>query len=92
MRPYQKPHPPIAVAGSSPSSQTLEVDGELGWWLMITLRVRAPNPPALRGHRRVRHAVDAVPRLGKDRAKGLRSPELLATETLPQLSDRTPDE
>jgi alkanesulfonate monooxygenase SsuD/methylene tetrahydromethanopterin reductase-like flavin-dependent oxidoreductase (luciferase family) len=37
MRPYQKPHPPIAVAGSSPSSPTLEVAGELGWWPMSTL-------------------------------------------------------
>ena len=31
MRPYQKPHPPIAVAGASARSQTLEVAGERGW-------------------------------------------------------------
>ena len=28
MRPYQKPHPPIAVAGTSPRSETLSVAGE----------------------------------------------------------------
>ena len=31
MTPYQKPHPPIAVAGASARSQTLEVAGERGW-------------------------------------------------------------
>lgn len=31
MKPYQKPHPPIAVAGSSPYSGTLEKVGENGW-------------------------------------------------------------
>ncbi|MXZ89917.1 MAG: LLM class flavin-dependent oxidoreductase [Chloroflexi bacterium] len=45
MRPYQQPHPPIAVAGSSPSSQTLEVAGELGWWPMSTFFLHASNLP-----------------------------------------------
>ena len=31
MKPYQDPHPPIAVAGSSPYSGTLEMVGEKGW-------------------------------------------------------------
>ena len=31
MKPYQDPHPPIAVAGSSPHSGTLEMVGEKGW-------------------------------------------------------------
>ena len=31
MTPYQTPHPPIAVAGSQPYSQTLAVAGERGW-------------------------------------------------------------
>ena len=30
-KPYQKPHPPIAVAGLSPGSETLELAGERGW-------------------------------------------------------------
>lgn len=31
MTPFQTPHPPIAVAGSSPGSGTLSVVGEKGW-------------------------------------------------------------
>ena len=31
MKPYQQPHPPIAVGGTSPRSQTLEMVGEMGW-------------------------------------------------------------
>jgi alkanesulfonate monooxygenase SsuD/methylene tetrahydromethanopterin reductase-like flavin-dependent oxidoreductase (luciferase family) len=31
LRPYQLPHPPIAVAGVSPSSPTLRLAGERGW-------------------------------------------------------------
>ena len=31
MRPYQTPHPPIAVAGSSARSETLALAGERGW-------------------------------------------------------------
>ena len=45
MRPYQKPHPPIAVAGSSPSSPTLAVAGELGWWPMSTLFLHHTHLP-----------------------------------------------
>ena len=36
MLPYQKPHPPIAVAGSSPFSGTLEIVGERGWMPLST--------------------------------------------------------
>ena len=32
MRPYQEPHPPIAVAASSPNSESLEFAGRMGWW------------------------------------------------------------
>jgi alkanesulfonate monooxygenase SsuD/methylene tetrahydromethanopterin reductase-like flavin-dependent oxidoreductase (luciferase family) len=31
VRPYQQPHPPIAVAGTSPSSETLTMAGARGW-------------------------------------------------------------
>ena len=31
LRPYQQPHPPIAVAGASVRSSTLELAGERGW-------------------------------------------------------------
>ena len=31
MKPYQQPHPPIAVGGTSARSKTLEMVGEMGW-------------------------------------------------------------
>ncbi|MCH8062302.1 MAG: LLM class flavin-dependent oxidoreductase [Chloroflexi bacterium] len=31
LKPYQKPHPPIGVAGVSPKSETLRLAGERGW-------------------------------------------------------------
>jgi alkanesulfonate monooxygenase SsuD/methylene tetrahydromethanopterin reductase-like flavin-dependent oxidoreductase (luciferase family) len=30
-KPYQKPHPPVAMAGSRPDSKTLEIAGQRGW-------------------------------------------------------------
>ena len=33
------------MAGSSPSSQTLEVAGELGWWPMSTFFLHSSNLP-----------------------------------------------
>jgi alkanesulfonate monooxygenase SsuD/methylene tetrahydromethanopterin reductase-like flavin-dependent oxidoreductase (luciferase family) len=36
MMPYQKPHPPVAVAGSSPYSDTLAMVGERGWMPLST--------------------------------------------------------
>ena len=36
MKPYTKPHPPIAVAGVSPRSDTLIMAGERGWIPMST--------------------------------------------------------
>ena len=43
MRPYQKPHPPIALAGVSPSSGSLEVAGEMGWWPMSSSFLHPQN-------------------------------------------------
>ena len=31
MRPHQRPHPPIAVAGATPRSESLQMAGERGW-------------------------------------------------------------
>jgi alkanesulfonate monooxygenase SsuD/methylene tetrahydromethanopterin reductase-like flavin-dependent oxidoreductase (luciferase family) len=47
MKPYQQPHPPIAVAGLSKSSTTLRWAGEHGW---IPMSIHFCNPPDLRGH------------------------------------------
>ena len=46
-RPYQKPHPPIALAGVSPRSETLALAGERGW---IPLSINLVLPSALSGH------------------------------------------
>ena len=46
-RPYQKPHPPIAVAGLTEGSQSLRIAGERGWIPMsinlVPLRVLATH-------------------------------------------------
>src|SRR5262249_29762917 len=47
MKPYQKPHPPIAVAGLSRSSTTLRWAGEHGW---IPMSIPFCNAPDLRRH------------------------------------------
>ena len=47
VRPYQKPHPPIAVAGSSERSETLTIAGERGW---IPLSSSLASPRVLRTH------------------------------------------
>ena len=46
MTPFQKPHPPIAVAGSSPYSDTLVMAGERGWWPMSTLFLHKSSLPS----------------------------------------------
>ena len=47
MKPYQKPHPPIGLAGVSPKSDTLSLAGERGW---IPLSINLIMPSALAGH------------------------------------------
>ena len=47
MKPYQQPHPPIAVAGTSARSETLEMVGEMGW---IPLSSRALHHSLLPTH------------------------------------------
>jgi alkanesulfonate monooxygenase SsuD/methylene tetrahydromethanopterin reductase-like flavin-dependent oxidoreductase (luciferase family) len=37
MKPYQKPHPPIGVAASTPNSDTIRMAGERGWIPMTNL-------------------------------------------------------
>ena len=46
LRPYQTPHPPIALAGLSPNSGTLELAGSRGF-IPLSLTF---NTPYLRGH------------------------------------------
>ena len=47
MRPYQKPHPPIGVAGVSPNSATLKMAGQLGW---IPMSINLTPPILLKTH------------------------------------------
>jgi alkanesulfonate monooxygenase SsuD/methylene tetrahydromethanopterin reductase-like flavin-dependent oxidoreductase (luciferase family) len=47
MKPYQRPHPPIAVAGSSPNSKTLEIAGANGW---IPMSINMLSVSGLRTH------------------------------------------
>ncbi len=46
-KPYQKPHPPIAVAGITESSGTLKVAGENGW---IPMSINFVTPNVLQTH------------------------------------------
>ncbi len=47
IRPYQKPHPPIGVAGVSPNSPTLKMAGQLGW---IPMSINLTPPILLKTH------------------------------------------
>lgn len=47
VRPYQKPHPPIGVAGVSPDSETLVLAGERGY---IPMSINLVPPSTLAGH------------------------------------------
>jgi alkanesulfonate monooxygenase SsuD/methylene tetrahydromethanopterin reductase-like flavin-dependent oxidoreductase (luciferase family) len=42
VQPYQKPHPPIGVAGVSPNSPTLRMAGQLGW-IPMSINLAPPN-------------------------------------------------
>ena len=47
LKPYQKPHPPICVAGVSPRSDTLVLAGERGW---IPMSINFVPPATLKTH------------------------------------------
>jgi alkanesulfonate monooxygenase SsuD/methylene tetrahydromethanopterin reductase-like flavin-dependent oxidoreductase (luciferase family) len=47
LRPYQLPHPPIAVAGVTEKSETLGLAGERGW---IPMSINFVTPRVLRSH------------------------------------------
>ena len=47
LKPYQQPHPPIAVAGLSPESPSLTWAGERGW---SPMSIQYSCPRVLRGH------------------------------------------
>lgn len=47
LRPYQKPHPPIGVAGIGPRSDMLSLAGERGW---IPMSINLVVPETLKAH------------------------------------------
>jgi alkanesulfonate monooxygenase SsuD/methylene tetrahydromethanopterin reductase-like flavin-dependent oxidoreductase (luciferase family) len=47
LKPFQKPHPPIAVAGVTEKSETLALAGERGW---IPISINFVTPRVLRTH------------------------------------------
>jgi alkanesulfonate monooxygenase SsuD/methylene tetrahydromethanopterin reductase-like flavin-dependent oxidoreductase (luciferase family) len=47
LKPYQQPHPPIAVAGVTEKSETLGLAGERGW---IPMSINFVTPRVLRSH------------------------------------------
>jgi alkanesulfonate monooxygenase SsuD/methylene tetrahydromethanopterin reductase-like flavin-dependent oxidoreductase (luciferase family) len=47
LKPFQQPHPPIAVAGVTESSETLVLAGERGW---IPMSINFVSPRVLRSH------------------------------------------
>ncbi|ETX00584.1 MAG: hypothetical protein ETSY1_10690 [Candidatus Entotheonella factor] len=47
MKPYQQPHPPIAVAASTPTSASIRMAGERGW---IPMTSSLLSRPYLQGH------------------------------------------
>ena len=47
LQPYQRPHPPIAVAGVTEKSETLTLAGERGW---IPMSINFVTPRVLRSH------------------------------------------
>lgn len=50
MKPYQRPHPPIAVAASTPGSASMRMAGERGW---IPMSSSLLSRPYLAGHWRL---------------------------------------
>ncbi len=47
VKPYQLPHPPIAVAGVSPNSPTLKMAGQFGW---IPMSINLAPPSVIKSH------------------------------------------
>jgi len=66
MRPFQRPHPPIGVAGLGPRSDMLTLAGERGW---IPMSINFVVPATLRAHWQT--YSDAAARAGRavDRAE-----------------------
>jgi alkanesulfonate monooxygenase SsuD/methylene tetrahydromethanopterin reductase-like flavin-dependent oxidoreductase (luciferase family) len=78
VKPYQKPHPPIAVAGITESSGTLRIAGERGW---IPMSINFVTKDVLRTH--WASVKEGAERAGKiaDRSKWRIARDLYIAET-----------
>src|SRR5438552_4353844 len=65
LKPYQRPHPPIAVAGVTEKSETLALAGERGW---IPMSINFVTPRVLQSH--WASVVDGAGRSGRTPERG----------------------
>ncbi len=78
VKPFQRPHPPIAVAGLSPSSETLVLAGERGW---IPMSINLIPPRYLKSHwASVEQGASAASRTA-DRSKWRVARDIYVAET-----------
>jgi len=86
MKPYQKPHPPIAVAASTPDSSSMRMAGERGWipmsssllsrrylrdhWRLVEGGAAAAGKPAARSQWRVARDILVAPTPAAARERG----------------------
>lgn len=81
VRPYQKPHPPIGVAGVSPDSETLVLAGERGY---IPMSINLVPPSTLPGHWSAVERGAAKTGLAPDRSTWRIAREVYVAETTKQ--------
>ena len=84
LRPYQKPHPPIGVAGVSPKSETLLVAGERDW---IPMSVQFVAPRIVTSHWEV--VEEGAANAGKkaDRSRWRIAREIFVADTTKEARD-----
>ncbi len=78
MKPYQQPHPPIAVAASTPNSGSMRMAGERGW---IPMSSSLLSRPYLRDHWRLVEAGAASAGRPADRSQWRVARDVLVAPT-----------
>src|SRR5713101_2857870 len=78
MKPYQQPHPPIAVAASTPNSGSMRMAGERGW---IPMTSSLLSRPYLRDHWRLVEAGAASAGRPADRSQWRVARDVLVAPT-----------
>ncbi|TAK21355.1 MAG: LLM class flavin-dependent oxidoreductase [Chloroflexota bacterium] len=78
MKPYQKPHPPIGVAGIGPKSDMLTLAGQRGW---IPMSINVVTTPVLQAHWQTYRGAAAEAGQTADRANWRISRDVYVGET-----------